>query len=191
MSIEAVARLAIYALWLLWLGYWAAASHDVKRTRWREPVATRALHGFPLLACAALLLSGRWLPAPLTAHFAPVGPVLPVLGAAIVAAGLGLAIWARRHLGNNWSGWVTVKADHALIRSGPYRRVRHPIYSGLLSAFAGTALAIGEWRGLIAVAVAVIAFVLKLRIEERRMRETFPEYEGYRRQVAALIPGVF
>jgi protein-S-isoprenylcysteine O-methyltransferase Ste14 len=184
-------RLAIPALWILWLGCWIAASRDVKRTRWRERARTRALHATPLVLCAFLLMAPRWLPAVLIIRFAPAGSVLPLFGMASVAAGLGFAGWARWHLGRNWSGWITVKDDHALIRTGPYRVVRHPIYSGLLLALAGTALAIGEWRGLLAVASAVLGFVLKLRIEEARMRETFPEYERYRRQVAALIPGVF
>jgi len=189
--IEAVVRLAIPALWILWLGYWVAAARDVKRTRWREPALTRALHASPIVLCAFLLVAPRWLPPVLTIRFAPAGPVLPILGTMMVAGGLGCAVWARRHLGRNWSGWVTVKEDHALVRTGPYRVVRHPIYSGLLLALAGTALAIGEWRGVLAVALAALGFVVKTRIEEARMRETFPEYERYRRQVAALIPGVF
>jgi protein-S-isoprenylcysteine O-methyltransferase Ste14 len=191
MTTDALAWLAIAALWILWLGYWIAVARDVKRTHWREPSRTRVLHATPLVLCAALLMAPRWLLPPLTARFAPTGSALPLLGTAMVAGGLGFTLWARRHLGRNWSGWVTVKEDHALIRTGPYRVVRHPIYSGLLLGLAGTALAIGEWRGLLAVAFAVVAFVLKLRIEEARMRETFPEYEQYRRQVAALIPGLF
>jgi protein-S-isoprenylcysteine O-methyltransferase Ste14 len=86
---------------------------------------------------------------------------------------------------------VVVKEDHALVRTGPYARVRHPIYSGLLLAFLGTAVAIGEWRGLVAVALAFVALVRKSAEEERRMRETFPDYEQYRRETAALIPLVY
>jgi protein-S-isoprenylcysteine O-methyltransferase Ste14 len=132
-----------------------------------------------------------WLPGVLAVRFASPGLALALLGIAILAGGLGFAGWARRHLGRNWSGWVTVKDDHTLICTGPYRLVRHPIYSGLLLAFAGNALAIGEWRGVLAVAFGFLAFVLKLRIEEARMRETFPEYDRYTQQVAALIPGLF
>src|ERR1700686_2537488 len=179
MTTDPLARLAIGALWIIWMIGWIAAASDVKRTRWREPARTRALHAIPIVLCAVLLMAPRWLPLVLTARFAPAGPALALCGTVIVALGLGFAGWARWHLGRNWSGWVTVKDDHALICTGPYRFIRHPIYSGLLLAIAGTALATGEWRGVLAVACAVLGFVLKLRIEEARMRETFPEYDRY------------
>jgi protein-S-isoprenylcysteine O-methyltransferase Ste14 len=191
MTIDTLPRLVIPALWIGWVICWIAAARDVKRTRWHEPARTRALHATPLVLCAALLATPRWLPPVLAARFAPPGLWLPLLGTVMVAGGLGFTGWARWHLGRNWSGWVTLKDDHTLICTGPYRVVRHPIYTGLIFALAGTALAIGEWRGVLAVACAVLGFVLKLRIEEARMRETFPEYDRYTQQVAALIPWVF
>lgn len=84
-----------------------------------------------------------------------------------------------------------VKEDHALVQSGPYRRVRHPIYTGMLLAFLGTAVAVGEWRGLVGLVLALVSFLLKSRLEEARMGETFPEYAEYRRHTAALIPGIY
>jgi protein-S-isoprenylcysteine O-methyltransferase Ste14 len=191
MTTDALARLAIAALWIIWMIGWIAAARHVKRTRWREPPGTRALHAIPLVLCAALLMAPPWMTPVLTARFAPAGLALALFSAAIVALGLGFAGWARWHIGRNWSGWVTLKDDHALVCTGPYRVVRHPIYTGILLALAGTALALGEWRGVLAVALATLGFVLKLRIEEARMRETFLEYERYRRRVAALIPFVF
>jgi protein-S-isoprenylcysteine O-methyltransferase Ste14 len=95
------------------------------------------------------------------------------------------------YLGTNWSGTVTIKQDHELITGGPYRFVRHPIYSGLLLAFIGTALARGEWRGVLAVALTFVAFWRKLRIEEQWMRQQFGvAYEEYARRVAALAPHI-
>jgi protein-S-isoprenylcysteine O-methyltransferase Ste14 len=121
----------------------------------------------------------------------PGGPTTHWIAAAVVAAGLAFATWARVHLGRNWSGTVTVKSDHELIRSGPYRFVRHPIYSGALLAVAGTSIARGEWRGLPAVLVLFAALWRKLQLEERWMGEAFGEdYAKYRSEVSALIPFV-
>jgi protein-S-isoprenylcysteine O-methyltransferase Ste14 len=185
------ARMIIPAAWLAWMAWWVVAAFSTKPTRWREPAGSQALHVIPLLLCAVLLGAPRLLPPVLTACIVPAGRAQPILGAVAVVAGLGLAIWARRHLGRNWSGIVTVKADHALVRTGPYRIVRHPIYTGLLLALIGTAAAIGEWRGTLAVLSALLGFLWKIRIEEARMRQTFPEYEQYRSRTAALIPLLF
>jgi protein-S-isoprenylcysteine O-methyltransferase Ste14 len=101
------------------------------------------------------------------------------------------AAWARVTLGRNWSATITVKQDHDLITSGPYRFVRHPIYTGLLLGLAGIAVARGEWRGVLGVVLAFGAFWRKLRIEERWMREQFGgAYDEYSRRVAALIPRI-
>lgn len=178
-------------LWLAWLLYWAVSARDVKPTRWREPLASQLRHRVPLIFALILLAAPRWVPRVLTRRFLPVGGLLPILGTVLIAVGLGFSIWARRHLGRNWSAHVVVKEDHALIRSGPYARVRHPIYTGILLALLGTAVTIGEWRAILAVPFALLAFAVKSRLEERRMREIFPEYEQYQRETAALIPFVY
>jgi protein-S-isoprenylcysteine O-methyltransferase Ste14 len=178
----------IPALWLGWGVFWMAAALYTKPTRWREPIGSQALHVIPLLLCAALLAEPRWLPPILTAPVVSEGQPLLVLSVLFVAAGLAFSVWARVHLGRNWSGTVTVKEHHALVCTGPYSLVRHPIYTGLLLALIGTAMAIGEWRGVLGVGCALIGFLWKIRVEERRMRLTFPEYERYRKNTAVLIP---
>jgi protein-S-isoprenylcysteine O-methyltransferase Ste14 len=106
-------------------------------------------------------------------------------------AGCLWAIWARLTLGANWSGRVTVKADHELVTSGPYALSRHPIYTGLMVAVAGTALAGGEWRCVLAVLVILLALMVKMGQEEKLMMQTFPQaYSSYRQRVKALIPGI-
>ena len=181
-------RIVIPALWIVWLAYWTLAARYAKPTRWREPLGSRALHIIPALISVTLLAAPRALPPSLTTRLAPPGPMRPVLGAFLVAAGLGFAIWARLHLGGNWSGVVTLKQDHALVQTGPYRIVRHPIYTGLLLALVGTATAIAEWRGVLAFGCALAGLLWKIRVEERHLQQTFPEYAQYREQTAALIP---
>lgn len=184
-------RIAIPAMWIAWAAYWWAVARGTKRTRWREAPGAQALHTVPFVLCMAFLVSPRWQPAALTARFVSPGPVLPLLGMAVVAAGFLLAIWARVHLGRNWSSHVVVKEDHALVRTGPYRAIRHPIYTGLLLAVAGTACAIGEWRGVFAFACVLFGILARVRAEEARMGETFPEYAAYKRESSALVPGLF
>ena len=183
-------RVAIPALWIAWIVYWLVAAANVKRTRWHQPLGPQSLHGIPMLLATALLVSRRWPPA-LTAQILPVGPALPLIGTVLVAVGLALAVWARVHLGRNWSSKVVVKEDHTLIRTGPYRTVRHPIYTGLLLALLGTALALGEWRGFLALILGLIGILFRVQAEEARMTETFPEYTAYKRSSSALVPGVF
>ena len=186
--LDAPTRIIIPAMWLAWAALWIVAAFYTKATRWRESIGSRARHVVPFLICFVLLAAPRSLPAVLTARVVSPGRLLPLLGALLVAAGLGLAVWARWHLGRNWSGVVTLKQDHALIRTGPYRAIRHPIYTGLLLALVGTAAAIGEWRGVLAVICALAGILWKIRVEEERMRQTFAEYEQYRKGTAALIP---
>jgi len=182
---------AMKAMWLGWGLYWVIAGRRAKATRWRENWIARGLDVGLLLVAVLLMSAGHRLPALLCVRFLPPGPWLMAFGAVLTALGLGFAIWARVHLGHNWSGTVTLKDDHALIGTGPYRRVRHPIYSGVLLALAGTVLAVGEWRGVVALAIVFVAVLRRVRVEEQHLRATFPDYDQYRRETAALIPFIF
>jgi protein-S-isoprenylcysteine O-methyltransferase len=123
--------------------------------------------------------------------FVPNSDFTGMTGLLLVLLGIAFSIWARLELGGNWSGTVTVKQGHTLIRRGPYTIVRHPIYSGLLLAFLGVAIILGQIRGLLGVGILSLSFWLKSRIEERFMLEQFgAEYRDYQRQVKALIPYV-
>jgi len=181
----------IPTLWIPWLVYWWLSARNVKPTRSREPLAAELRHRAPLMLAALLLAAPRWVPRVLTRRLLPVGWFFPMLGVILLATGLGLTVWARRHLGRNWSASVVVKEGHALVRTGPYRYVRHPIYSGILLAFLGMVLTIGEWRGLVALLLVGVSFAVKSRAEEGRMRETFPEYAEYARGTAAIVPYVY
>ena len=176
-------------LWIAWALYWALSAFNAKTTQRREPLGSRLQFVVPTAIAAMLVMA---LPGSfLSARFAPYADATFDLGAVLVAAGLAFSVWARVHLGRNWSGTVTIKQGHELIRSGPYRFVRHPIYTGLLLAFLGTAIALGEWRGLVAVAIFVVAVWRKAMVEERFLAEHFGEaYARYRAEVRALIPFV-
>jgi protein-S-isoprenylcysteine O-methyltransferase Ste14 len=181
----------IPGLWLAWGLYWLIAAADVKTTARSESAASQAAHLVPVVI-AGILLASRRLPMPfLYAQFIEPTRATFFLGAGIVAGGLAFAIWARVILGRNWSGTVTLKQDHELIRNGPYRWVRHPIYTGLLLGFLGTAIALGQWRGVFAFPIVLMALWRKLRHEERWLGEIFGvDYAKYRSEVAALIPFV-
>ena len=182
-------RRLILILWLAWVGYWVAAAFAAKRTQRRESPASRLSYSLPLLLGAWLIAMPQlrlgWLSQPLL----PQTRARAELAVLLVAAGLAFAVWARAHLGRNWSGSVTLKESHALIRSGPYACVRHPIYTGLLLALVGTALPAAEPAGLIGLALVVYSFLRKLRIEERFLGELFgAAYVRYRAAVPALVP---
>jgi protein-S-isoprenylcysteine O-methyltransferase Ste14 len=113
------------------------------------------------------------------------------IGTVITLVGLAFSVWARRHLGRNWSAIVTLKQGHELVTSGPYALVRHPIYTGLLFGFIGTAIAQGRRTGLLAVVLFYLTALRKYRLEERWMRERFGiAYDAYRSRVKAIIPFV-
>jgi protein-S-isoprenylcysteine O-methyltransferase Ste14 len=177
------------ALWLGWFAYWLVAARNVKATRRREPITTFLLNRVFVIIGVLLLLVPHLPPHWLEESFVAPGLVPYAVGIVVTVAGLAFSVWARVYLGRNWSATVTIKQDHELVRSGPYALVRHPIYSGILLALLGTAVAIGEWRGLLALAAITIGFVIKMQAEERFMDENFGEqYARYQREVAALIP---
>lgn len=180
---RAVYGRAIPVLWLSWVALWAAWSVGTKRTVRRESRGSRLSYNLPLLAGAGLLATPR-LGGGRSA-------VRLWIGTAGAAAGLGFAVAARAQIGRNWSGTVTLKHGHELVRTGPYRLVRHPIYTGLLLAILSTAVTRGDKRGLAALALFTVSFLRKIRVEERFMAERFPqEYPGYKARTPALVPGL-
>jgi protein-S-isoprenylcysteine O-methyltransferase Ste14 len=184
-----LARRVILVLWGAWALFWVISALNAKTTQRRESAASRLAHVIPLLV-GGVLIAWHWSHWPwLLARLWPRSFSAYCLGIALLAAGLAFAVWARVHLGRNWSGTVTIKEGHELIRSGPYAWVRHPIYTGILTAVLGTAIASGTVHAALGLAVIAAALVRKTRIEEAFLRETFPaEYPRYCAVVPALIP---
>jgi protein-S-isoprenylcysteine O-methyltransferase Ste14 len=177
-------------LWLAWVFYWKISSFGVKAVTRRESIVQRLSHFLPLWVAIILF----WLPAPSpwSETVFHRGLPLSLLGILLVMAGLFFSVWARLVLAGNWSATVTIKRDHELIQTGPYRWVRHPIYSGLLIAVLGTVLIQDRWLGLVSLALVSLAFWFKLRREEAWMMEVFGErYARYRAHTARLFPYLF
>ena len=179
-------------VWIAFLLYWQIKAFNTKTTQRLEPVASRILRVFVFLIAIVLLSTTRIPLRGLYLQLWPVGFWPFWLGAALMITGLLFAVWAREHLGRNWSRSVTIKQDHELITSGPYAVVRHPIYTGILTGFLGMAIAISQVRGFIVFVLIFLAFWIKLRMEEQWMRSQFGEtYATYAHQTAALVPYLF
>jgi protein-S-isoprenylcysteine O-methyltransferase Ste14 len=181
--VHAVA-LVILAGWAAFWLYWLAASIGVKRGRiqWGRNVRIRvAIVLVTLLLVRARVFKGQTVTS---------DPWLQGIGLAIFVLGLALAIWARVYLGGNWGTPMSQKVDPDLVTTGPYRRIRHPIYSGIILALIGTAVAV-SWYWVIAVALGGAYFVYSAVIEERYMNRLFPDtYPAYKRSTKMLIPFV-
>jgi protein-S-isoprenylcysteine O-methyltransferase Ste14 len=182
----------IAVLWVVWILYWRASALRTKATERHESASSRASHIIPVVLGAVLI--GIPSVPPAWIHRRMLVDPLPLywIGTILVGVGLMFSIWARRHLGMNWSATITLKEGHVLVRSGPYRWVRHPIYTGLLLALLGTALSRNDWCALLGFALVTAALVRKLSIEERWMLSAFEdEYRQYKAHVSALIPFLF
>lgn len=175
--------------WLAFGAVWLIAAIKTKPAVRMESSYSRLAVRLGMIL-AYVLLFVPWSDAGiLTARFSPGSGLYAWPGFALTVAGVAIAFWARFYLGGNWSSSVTVKQNHELIRSGPYAMVRHPIYTGILLAVLGTAIAVGQIRGLIALVIAAIALRAKSRIEEAFMQQEFPgEYPRYMREVKAIVP---
>ena len=179
--VELVFAVGWAAFWL----YWLLAAFSVKRGRviWSRELRVRVV----IIAVAILLARlGAF-----RGHRLSTDPWLAGIGLVLFGLGLLFAVWARVHIGRNWGTPMTQKDEPELVTSGPYRLVRHPIYSGILIAGVGTALAL-SWLWLTVVALAGIYFLYSATVEERYLTEQFPEsYPRYKRSTKMLVPFVF
>ena len=180
-AVEFVFAVGWAAFWV----YWLIAALSTKRSRipWSRELRIRAV----LVVIVILLVRlGAF-----RSHGVHTDPWREALGLVLFGLGLAFAIWGRVHIGRNWGTPMTQKAEPELVTSGPYRLVRHPIYSGILVAGIGTAAAL-SWAWLTAVALAGIYFIYSATVEERYLAEQFPDsYPAYRRSTKMLVPFVF
>ncbi len=173
---------AIYIGWTAWGVYWTISALGAKRDAGRRGIFGRGAR----LLVAVFVLTRVLVGSGSTIQEQPIR----VAGAVAFAAGAGIAVWARIHLGRNWGMPMTRKQEPELVTSGPYRLIRHPIYTGVLLAMLGTALA-ADVYWFAAFAITAAYFLYSARVEERVMASAFPvAYAAYRTRTKMLIPFV-
>ena len=178
----------IVACWVIFLAYWIVSARRAKPTVERQSVLSLLAHRLPI-GLGWWMLAYPGLPPPMNQVLIPRTDWALVSGVLVCLLGLFVTIWARRTLAGNWSSDVTFKQGHELVRSGPYRFARHPIYTGLLVMCLGSAIEIGRLRCFVGIAVVLIGFWIKLKQEVRLLLRHFPDaYPAYQRKVKALVP---
>ena len=177
--------------WIAHEIFWAVLSRGNKQTARKGRTLPR------IVALAAILLGFALLYAPwfsvgiLAAEITPENTLSGIAGAVLCGSGIFFAWWSRQTLGTNWSGEVTIKKDHELVQRGPYSIVRHPIYSGSLLALLGSAAAMNELKGFLAVGLVFVGLLKKIGEEESVLESHFSEYREYKLRVKKLIPFIY
>jgi protein-S-isoprenylcysteine O-methyltransferase Ste14 len=176
--------------WIVFGAWWIIRAMSAAKTASRESVASSISHRVFLgLGALTFILDSQGTLGRLSTPLWRQSLALALVSVALVVGGVAFAIWARETLGRYWSGTITLKEGHRVIKTGPYALARHPIYTGLMTAFVGTALVRGDVAGMIAVALMAIGIGRKIAIEERLLSTHFgAEYGAYKQQVKTIIP---
>jgi protein-S-isoprenylcysteine O-methyltransferase len=185
-----VSNSLIIGCWIVFIGYWAVSAFGQKATAEQKSWLSSMPYRVPLTLGGLLL----WFPRfshPLNLALTPHTDLARAFGAVVCVFGLLVTIWSRRTLGGNWSSEVAFKQGHELVKTGPYRYARHPIYTGLLLMCLGTAVEVGQLHSWLGLLLLCVGFWIKLMQEEALMLRYFPnEYPAYQKQVKALVPFV-
>jgi len=175
--------------WAAWAILWAAMAFFSKSNKRRESPGQRLQHVIPAML-GFLLLFREGVGSPwFTRAIFPDDPVLMLVCVALTMLGLLFSVWARLALGSNWSGTVTIKANHQLIRRGPYRFIRHPIYTGMLTALLTTAITQRLVSGVLGFAVVYFALYRKALREESFLSQEFGDaFAEHQRHTGMFLP---
>lgn len=177
--------------WWSFIIIWVLSSFSVKPTKEGQDWGGK-LFTFGFLAVTFLLLASEihWLG--INSRILPYNKPVRYVAYLLTLTGLAILVWARIALGTNWSATVTFREGHELVERGPYRFVRHPIYTGMLLMVAGTALALGNLSGLLALIICFLGHWWKFKREEALLTKHFPNaYPDYKLRTKALVPFVF
>jgi protein-S-isoprenylcysteine O-methyltransferase Ste14 len=174
--------------WIALMLYWLVSAFKVKQMKYLAPAHVRIIQ-LLFLVPACFLLFPRYRPGVLHMAVLPQTSTVEWIGAAITFAGVAFAIWARYVLGSNWSSAVAIREGHELIQTGPYRLIRHPIYTGIIAAAWGTAIAVGELGAFLGVILIALGFTYKGKQEELNMERTFGEsWIAHRLRTGMFLP---
>ncbi len=195
-GIPDTSRIYLQIIAVIWIVFMAsiflpALRGGVPAERWSSRYLQRSF-AVALVAVILVIILGTFGSEALVLRVVPGSPLAGMTGIVLTVAGLGFSVWARYHLGRYWSSMVMVKIGHRLIRTGPYRLVRNPMYTGILIAFVGAVIAIGELLAFVALVIGIASIWIKIKSEEEILTEKFgEEYLQYKREVrAAIIPWV-
>ena len=179
----------IIGCWLAFIGYWLVSAFTVKANAERRSFVSMLWYRVPLIIGGIMVGTFGWR-YPMSLRLTPDSEATRYAGAYVCVAGLAIAIWARWTLGSNWSSDVAFKQDHQLVKRGPYRLVRHPIYTGVLLMCSAPGIQFGRLHFWLCFIIIGVGLLIKLKQEESIMLKHFPEYSDYRKQVKALVPFV-
>ena len=189
MTAREVFHLLVEVPWIVFVLYWIVSAIRTRDTLQTESFASR--YAILLIEVAGFVLLFR--------HSAGIGFLgnrfmhrtlaSAIVGSILTWMGIGLAIWARYHLAEYWSARITIKEDHQLIRTGPYTRLRHPIYSGIVLAAIGSAVVIDQWRCVLGVGLVLVGYCIKARKEEMMLTQQFGDaFREHQKHAGFLIP---
>ncbi len=178
-------------MWAAFGLYWLISAFRLGAVKKTERWIEKLWHVLPMALAFALIFRSNANFGLLRSRFFSPSASMDVIGLLLTAVGVGFAIWARRQLGANWSASVTIRSDHELIGTGPYRYVRHPIYTGMILGLAGTAMVVGEVRALVGLAIMIVSFYLKAHKEETWLTREFGEkFSAQAKQKGMFLPKI-
>jgi protein-S-isoprenylcysteine O-methyltransferase Ste14 len=178
--------------WVLFCSYWLLLRNSTRKNIGGRTLRQRYMGTLGYVLIFTMLYLPLFVRGGFAGRILPASDLLQGIGAAICIAGVGLCIWSRTILGRNWSGGVAAKQGHELIIKGPYRLVRHPIYSGFIIALAGTCLVTGGMAAIAITFIYALALCLKINQEEVLLKDVFPgTYAVYQQKSRKLIPFIW